>query len=137
MLLNHSLAKGFSKKSDMSKKKNQLELRDYLNDILEMISASREFTRNLTQAEFKKDKKTVFAVIRCLEVIGEASKQIPLQIRKDYEQIPWEDIASMRNKLIHEYFGADVDIVWNTVQEDLNQLKNVIRKILKDVENKI
>ena len=121
----------------MSKKKNQIELRDYLNDILEMISASKEFTRNLTQAEFKRDKKTVFAVIRCLEVIGEASKQIPLQIRKDYEHIPWEDIASMRNKLIHEYFGADMDIVWNTVQEDLKQLKNVIRKILKEVENKI
>jgi len=121
----------------MSKKKNQLELRDYFNDILEMISASREFTRNLTQTEFKKDKKTVFAVIRCLEVIGEASKQIPSQIKKNYGQIPWEDIAAMRNKLIHEYFGADVDIVWNTVKEDFNQLENVTKKILRDIEIKI
>ena len=137
MLLNRSSVSGFSKKSDMSKKRNQFELRDYLEDILEMISASREFTRNLTQTEFKRDKKTVFAVIRCLEVIGEASKQIPPKIRKNYEQIPWEDIAAMRNKLIHEYFGADVDIIWNTVQEDLNQLENGIRKIMKDVEKNI
>jgi uncharacterized protein with HEPN domain len=118
-------------KFDMSKKRNQVELKDYLNDILEMIDASREFTENLTQAEFKKDKKAVFAVIRCLEVIGEASKKIPSRIKKDYKQIPWEDIAAMRNKLIHEYFGADVDIVWNTVQEDFNQLEKVIQEILR------
>ena len=86
----------------MSKKRDQVELRDYLNDILEMIRAGREFTRDLTHAEFRRDKKSVFAVIRCLEVIGEASKQIPSQIKKNYKQIPWEDIATMRNKLIHE-----------------------------------
>lgn len=119
-------------KSDMSKKRDQVELRDYLNDILEMISASREFIRELTKREFKKDKKTVFAVIRCLEVIGEASKKIPPEIRKNYKQIPWEDIAAMRNKLIHEYFGADVDIIWNTIREDLNQLDDVIKKILRN-----
>ncbi len=86
----------------MSKKRDRDELRDYLNDILEMIRAGREFTRNLTQAEFRRDEKSVFAVIRCLEVIGEASKQIPSQIKKNYGQIPWEDIAAMRNKLINE-----------------------------------
>jgi uncharacterized protein with HEPN domain len=66
----------------MSKKSNRAEVRDYLNDILEMISASKDFTKNLTYAEFKRDKKTLFAVIRCLEVIGEASKQIPPSSKK-------------------------------------------------------
>ncbi len=116
----------------MSKKRRIIELRDYLNDILEMIADIGEFTANLTFEEFKKDKKTLYAVIRCLEVIGEASKQIPSNVKKHHEQIPWEDIATMRNKLIHEYFGADVGIIWHTVQEDLVPLKAVIRKIAKD-----
>jgi uncharacterized protein with HEPN domain len=96
-----------------------------------MISASKDFTKNLTYAEFKRDKKTLFAVIRCLEVIGEASKQIPDQVKKSFNQIPWEDIGAMRNKLIHEYFGADTEIIWNTVQKDLIQLEDVIRDILE------
>jgi len=116
----------------MSKRRRIIELRDYLNDILEMIADIREFTKSLTFKEFKKDKKTVYAVIRCLEVIGEASKQIPSNVKKHYEQIPWEDIAVMRNKLIHEYFGADIDIIWHTVQEDLGPLEAAVKEIVKE-----
>jgi uncharacterized protein with HEPN domain len=116
----------------MSKRRKILELRDYLNDILEMITDIREFTTSLTFEEFKKDKKTVYAIIRCLEVIGEASKQIPPDIKKHYEQIPWEDIAAMRNKLIHEYFGADIDIIWQTVQEDIGLLETAVKEIEKE-----
>jgi uncharacterized protein with HEPN domain len=71
-------------------------------------------------------------VIRCLEVIGEAGKQIPSNVKKHYEKIPWEDIAAMRNKLIHEYFGADVDIIWHTVQEDLGSLEAAVKEIVKE-----
>ena len=119
-------------KSSMSKRKRIIELRDYLNDILEMIADIGEFTKSLTFEEFKKDKKTVYAVIRCLEVIGEAGKQIPSNVKKHYEKIPWEDIAAMRNKLIHEYFGADVDIIWHTVQEDLGPLEAAVKEIVKE-----
>ena len=115
----------------MSKRRRIIELRDYLNDMLEMIADIGEFTKSLTIEEFKKDKKAVYAVIRCLEVIGEASKQIPSKIKKHHEQIPWEDIEAMRNKLIHEYFGADVEIVWQTIQEDLRPLESVIEEIKK------
>jgi uncharacterized protein with HEPN domain len=117
----------------MSKRRRIIELRDYLNDLLEMIADIGEFTKGLTFEEFKKEKKTVYAVIRCLEVIGEASKQIPSNVKKRYEQIPWEDIAAMRNKLIHEYFGADVDIVWHTVQEDLGPLEAAVKEIAKEL----
>ena len=117
----------------MSKRRGIIEFRDYLNDILEMIADIGEFTKSLTFKEFKKDKKTVYAVIRCLEVIGEASKQIPSSVKKQYKQIPWEDIAGMRNKLIHEYFGADVDIIWHTVQEDLKQLEAAVKQITKEL----
>ncbi len=107
-------------------------MRDYLNDILEMIADIGEFTQSLTFNEFKKDKKTVYAVIRCLEVIGEASKQIPSNVKKHYQQVPWEDIAAMRDKLIHEYFGADVDIIWQTIQEDLDPLEATVKEIVKE-----
>lgn len=116
----------------MSKRRRIIELRDYLNDILEMIADIGEFTKSLTFNEFKKDKKTVYAVIRCLEVIGEASKQIPSSVKRHYQQVPWEDIAAMRNKLIHEYFGADVDIIWHTIQEDLGPLEATVKEIVKE-----
>ena len=132
MLLSHISDSVSLQKLSMSKRRRIIELRDYLNDILEMIADIREFTKSLTFKEFKKDKKTVYAVIRCLEVIGEASKQIPSNVKKHYEQIPWEDIAVMRNKLIHEYFGADIDIIWHTVQEDLGPLEAAVKEIVKE-----
>ena len=113
----------------MSKRRKSVDFRDSLDDIIEMIADIREFTKGLNLGKFKKDKKTVYAVIRCLEVIGEASKQIPSSIKKDYAQIPWEEIAGMRNKPIHEYFGADVEIIWHTVQDDLGQLETAVKGI--------
>jgi uncharacterized protein with HEPN domain len=76
--------------------------------------------------------KTSYAFIRCLEVSREASKQIPSNVKKHYEQIPRKDIAAIRNKLIHEYFGADVNIVWHTVQEDLGPLEAAVKEIAKE-----
>jgi uncharacterized protein with HEPN domain len=117
----------------MSKKRNSFEIRDYLHDILEMIAAIKEFTRNISAHEFKNDKKTVYAVIRCLEVIGEACNRIPSQIRKRFSLIPWEDIAGMRNKLVHEYFGADIEIIWHTIQEDLGSLEDIVKQIVQEI----
>ncbi len=69
------------------------------------------------------DKKTLYAVIRCLEVLGEAAKKIPNCIREEYPEIPWQEIAGMRDRLIHEYFGVDIETIWDTIQEDLSPLK--------------
>ena len=87
------------------------EIRDYLDDILESIEDIRSFTKGLTLDDFVKDKKTTRAVIRSLEIIGEATKKIPVDIRDSYPKIPWQEITGMRDKLIHEYFGVDLEIV--------------------------
>ena len=85
---------------------------DYLNDILDSIKEAIEFTGDMTFDEFSTDKKTINAVIRSLEVLGEASRKIPDDIKSQSAEVPWKRMAGMRNKLIHEYFGVDLEIVW-------------------------
>jgi len=108
-------------------------LQDYLNDILESIEDIKEFTREMSFEDFSKDRKTIKAVIRSLEVIGEAVNRIPQDIQKMYPETPWKEIISMRNKLIHEYFGVDLDIVWQTKDEDIVPLEKAVRQIVADI----
>lgn len=107
-------------------------LLDYLNDILESIADIREFTAGMTREGFSKDKKTVKAVVRSLEVIGEAAGKIPDQIRSKHPEIPWQEIIGMRNRLIHEYFGIDLDIVWQTLEEDIEPLDKVAKRMVSE-----
>jgi uncharacterized protein with HEPN domain len=79
---------------------------------------------------FIKDRKTMKAVVRSLEVIGEAAKNIPGLLRESHPEIPWQEIIGMRNKITHEYFGIDLDIVWQSVQEDIYPLESAIKKIV-------
>jgi len=109
-------------------------LQDYLNDILESITDIKEFTKELTFDSFAQDKKTIKAVIRSLEVIGEAAGKIPNDIRGRFAGIAWEEIIGMRNKLVHEYFGVDLEIVWQTIEEDLASLDKTAREILADLK---
>lgn len=107
---------------------------DYLQDIMDSINAVEEFVKGMDYEDFKKDRKTIFAIIRGIEVIGEASKNIPRTIRSKYPEIPWEDMAGMRDKLIHEYFGVDIDILWKTIQQDLPQLKIFVLKVIEELK---
>ena len=91
------------------------------------------FTADISFEEFERDKKTQHAVIHCLEVIGEAVKKIPDDIRMRYNKIPWKEIAGMRDKLIHEYFGVDLETVWITIVEDIPPLKKFIGQIIEDL----
>lgn len=118
----------------MSKGKEGRELRDYLNDILEMIEDIRIFTEGMSYEDLAADRKTLYAVIRCLEVLGEAVKKIPKHIREEYPEIPWQEIGGMRDKLIHEYFGVDIETIWDTIQEDLSPLKEATTSIINDFE---
>ena len=108
----------------MSHKNKDREVIDYLNDIDDSISDILNFTAGMTVEEFERDKKTQHAVIHCPEVIGEAVKKIPDDIRSGYNKIPWKEISGMRDKLIHEYFGVDLETVWTTIVEEIPPLKN-------------
>lgn len=108
------------------------EFLDYVEDIVDAMSKAEKFTQGMDYEAFVKDDKTIFAVIRALEIIGEAVKNIPPNVKKRYPDAPWKDIAGMRNKLIHEYFGADQKTIWDTVKKDLPALKPVFERILKD-----
>ncbi len=98
---------------------------DYLNDIINELSNIESFIEGMTYDDFVQDKKTIYAVVRGLEVIGEAVKKIPKEIRELYPDIPWKRIAGMRDKLIHEYFGVDIEVVWKTVREDIPYLRSL------------
>lgn len=91
----------------------------YLSDIKNAIEAINTFTTGMSFESFKTDDKTVSAVIRKIEIIGEAAKSIKSEISVSNPGIPWSIMARMRDKLIHGYFGIDLDIIWKTVREDL------------------
>jgi uncharacterized protein with HEPN domain len=111
----------------MSKKRRD---QDYLNDIQEAIKRIIAYTENLTYDPFMEDLKTQDAVIRNLEVMGEATKNLSSPLRKKYPQIPWKDLAGIRDKLIHHYFGINYEIVWKIVEEQLPLLQPQIEEIL-------
>ena len=111
--------------------------RDYkvsLQDVLQSISDVVEFSAAMTLEQFRNDKKTVHAVVRNLEVIGEAIKRVPPQVRDRHPGVPWQRIAGLRDILIHHYFGIDVDIVWDIVQDKLPELKTRVEEILNEPE---
>jgi uncharacterized protein with HEPN domain len=106
---------------------------DYLEDISNAILDIRSFVQDMSAEGFMADKKTVNAVVRSLEVIGEATGKIPKDIRMKYPDVPWDEIFGMRNRLIHEYFGVDLDIVWQTIQDDLAPLETAITTMLNEL----
>ncbi len=105
------------------------ELTDYLNDIIIAITDIEEFTFGMSYEMFSGDKKTINAVIRSLEVLGEATKHIPLSFRKKYPDIPWNKMAGMRDVLIHDYMGVDLMTVWKVTRERLPELKSLFEKL--------
>ncbi len=86
---------------------------------------------------FEDDDMRVSAVIQKFEIIGEASKNVPKSIKQKYTSIPWSDMAGMRDRLIHFYFGIKYDLVWNTIKQDIPEVKPLIREILEELESEI
>ena len=99
-----------------------------------MLSAAREaqaFVRNETRASIKKDRKLILALVKTVEIIGEAASKASAECQKDLPQIPWRNIIGMRNRLIHAYFDVNLDILWKTITEDLDQLISELENILE------
>ena len=96
---------------------------DYIDDIIDSLDEIAEFIKGMDFETFKNDKKTIKAIIRDLEIIGEAAAKIPVDIQDKYPGIPWKHMIGMRNKLIHEYFGVDLEIVWVVCTEEIPPLK--------------
>ncbi|MHA1816806.1 MAG: HepT-like ribonuclease domain-containing protein, partial [Candidatus Heimdallarchaeaceae archaeon] len=105
---------------------------DYLEDIIESILKIEEFTKDMDYIQFKDDSKTSYAVIRAFEIIGEAAKKIPNEIKSKYANLPWKEIAGMRDKLIHAYFGVNLEVVWKTVIQDIPNLKPLVLKAINE-----
>lgn len=111
-----------------TKRKSEL----YIDDIFDAIKKIENYTESFNFDNFSQDQKTIDAVIRNFEIIGEAAKNIPREMKKKYIQIPWSSMASIRNKLIHEYFGVNFKVLWKTIKEDLPDLKEKISEITRN-----
>ena len=110
----------------MSKRKDV----DLLNDILESINRISAYTDKLSYDEFLNDYKSQDAVIKNLEILGEAVKLLSPDFKKNNPDLPWKDISGTRDKLIHDYFGVNIDIVWDIIKNELPSIKNKILEIL-------
>ena len=107
-------------------------VRDYLEDILDSATKVVEFTDAMSYEEFAVDDKTVFAVIRAFEVMGEAAKSIPIDFQQQYADFPWLEMARMRDVLIHHYFGVNRKVVWLTATEQVPLLIPPLRHMVDE-----
>jgi uncharacterized protein with HEPN domain len=108
------------------------EFLDFVEDILDAMDKAEVLVEGLAYRQFEEDFRTNFAVIRALEIIGEATKRLPMSVRERYPEIPWTGMAGMRDRIIHGYDTVDLQIVWDVVKQDIPAIKPQIQQILAD-----
>jgi uncharacterized protein with HEPN domain len=104
---------------------------DYIQDILEAITRISKYCKNLSYEDFLDDTRTQDAVVRNLEIIGEAVKNLHETLKKEHSDIPWKSIAGIRDRLIHDYFGVNWDIVWDVIENDIPDLTGKVKSIFE------
>ena len=104
----------------------------FLNDILENIKDIEDFSKNFTKKEFESDRLRQKAIIKSLEIIGEAAKNVSEKTKKKYPRTEWKNIIGTRDRITHAYFGVDYNIIWDIIKKDLPILKKQIEAIKKD-----
>ena len=104
---------------------------EYLQDMLDNAKRILFFTNGMSGDDFLRDEKTFFAVVRALEIIGEAAKQIPSEVRDRHPNVPWRKLTGTRDKLIHHYFGINLAVVWETITEDIPVLVPLLQRVLE------
>lgn len=110
--------------------KQPRDYRDHLDDIFEAAQKAIEFVEGMDYEGFLRDDKTAYAVVRALEIVGEAAKGIPSEICDRFPEVPWRSMAGIRDKLIHDYVSVNLEVVWKTVTDDLPPLLLQIRRVL-------
>ena len=103
----------------------------YLSHIADAISDIKRFMKNVTKEEFLENREKQYAVLRALEIIGEATKNLSKEMKAEHPEVNWSDIAGMRDRLIHQYFGVNLDLVWATVKKNLPDLGNQVSEMLR------
>jgi len=112
------------------------EFLDFVEDILDAMNKAEALLAGVSYSQFESDYRINFAVVRALEIIGEATKRLPDDLRQRYPDIPWKGMAGMRDRIIHGYDDVDLEIVWDVVKRDIPQIKPKIEGILEDYEGK-
>lgn len=110
------------------------EFLDFVEDILDAMGKAELLLQDVTFDQFANDFRINYAVVRALEIIGEATKRLPMILRQEYPHIPWRNMAGMRDRIIHGYDTVDLEIVWDVVQRDIPQIRPQIQQILADYE---
>jgi uncharacterized protein with HEPN domain len=110
------------------------DFRGYLDDISKYCEKIQGFVSGIEYDAFLGDEMRQLSIIRCLEVIGEASKHIPADIRNLYPEIPWKTISGTRDYLIHDYSGVNIDLIWKTAKNDIPNLVAEISRVIRDYE---
>ncbi len=107
---------------------------DYVQDIIDNCDLAAKFVADVDFDKFQNDTQKVYAVVRALTIIGEAARNIPKSLREKYPDIPWGKASATRDRVVHGYFGIDVEVIWKTVQEDLPPLRQAAQAMLADLQ---